>query len=64
MTFAFPQSKIIFMGIAILVSYSRIYNGVHYPFDVFAGGLMGVFYGWLFYLWLQKLMFYFKKDSL
>lgn len=33
---------------AALVSYSRIYNGVHYPGDVFVGGLIGVAYGWLF----------------
>jgi undecaprenyl-diphosphatase len=32
---------------AILVAYSRIYNGVHYPGDVFAGGLIGSTYGFL-----------------
>lgn len=32
---------------AILVSYSRIYNGVHYPGDVIAGAAIGIFYGWL-----------------
>ena len=32
---------------AILVSYSRIYNGVHYPADVVAGCFIGLTYGYL-----------------
>ena len=32
---------------AALVSYSRIYNGVHYPADVLFGGLIGCAYGYL-----------------
>jgi undecaprenyl-diphosphatase len=32
---------------AVLVSYSRIYNGVHYPGDVIAGAFIGIVYGWL-----------------
>jgi len=31
----------------VLVSYSRIYNGVHYPGDVIVGGLIGCAYGYL-----------------
>jgi undecaprenyl-diphosphatase len=34
---------------AVLISYSRIYLGVHYPLDVLAGGLLGIFRGFLFY---------------
>jgi len=34
---------------ALLVSYSRIYMGVHYPFDIIAGIVFGAFMGWLFY---------------
>jgi undecaprenyl-diphosphatase len=33
---------------AALVSYSRIYNGVHYPGDIIVGGIIGAAYGWLF----------------
>lgn len=33
---------------AALVSYSRIYNGVHYPGDVIVASLIGAAYAWLF----------------
>ena len=33
---------------AILVSYSRIYLGVHYPGDVLAGALLGMLLGFIF----------------
>lgn len=35
---------------AIIVSYSRIYLGVHYPSDIFAGAMFGVFAASGFYL--------------
>ncbi|HET8886761.1 MAG TPA: phosphatase PAP2 family protein [Salinimicrobium sp.] len=43
--------KIIYFMIfwAILVSYSRIYVGVHYPGDVITGIVIGSFLGWIFY---------------
>lgn len=34
---------------AIVVGYSRIYLGVHYPGDVFTGMIIGVLFGTLFY---------------
>ena len=41
---------------ALLVSYSRIYVGAHYPVDILAGWLLGLFTGWLFFrlmLWVE-----------
>jgi 4-amino-4-deoxy-L-arabinose transferase-like glycosyltransferase/membrane-associated phospholipid phosphatase len=37
----YRRSIWIMLPIAILVSYSRIYNGVHYPSDVVAGAIVG-----------------------
>jgi undecaprenyl-diphosphatase len=34
---------------AIIISYSRIYLGVHYPFDVLGGAIVGAFSGLLIY---------------
>ena len=42
----------------LLVSYSRIYNGVHYPFDVLTGLYFGALLGLLFYFIFR----YFVKD--
>ena len=39
---------------AVLVSYSRIYVGVHYPGDVLGGAILGCFFG-IFIFWLMKL---------
>jgi undecaprenyl-diphosphatase len=38
---------------AAIVSYSRIYLGVHYPFDVLGGAFVGVFSGLLVF-WVEK----------
>lgn len=40
---------------ALVVSYSRIYVGVHYPGDVLVGLLIGFIIGYLFYL-LQRFL--------
>lgn len=42
-SYSYRKIKEILLIIAILVSYSRIYVGVHYPFDVLAGAILGVF---------------------
>lgn len=41
----FPKLRWFFFTIAILISFSRIYNGVHYPFDVLGGAILGTLMG-------------------
>jgi len=41
---------------AILVSYSRIYLGVHYPLDIICGALLGIIVAKILYLANQKII--------
>lgn len=51
-----PQTRPILYPVALLISYSRVYNGVHYPSDVIGGGFLGWFLG-LIYSMLAKNLF-------
>lgn len=59
----FPNYKLIFLTVAILVSISRIYLGVHYPTDVIGGALIGAAFGYLFSIAALKLEQYFIKKN-
>ncbi|MGK9126151.1 phosphatase PAP2 family protein [Olivibacter sp. SA151] len=52
--------KIILLFWALLVSYSRIYNGVHYPFDILGGAVVGVLSGSLVWIIFRAI---FKKSA-
>jgi undecaprenyl-diphosphatase len=39
---AVPRLRALFYALAVLISLSRVYVGVHYPFDVLAGAVLGV----------------------
>ena len=63
---SFRPLKYILLFWAVLVAYSRIYNGVHYPGDVLCGALLGSFLGWLFsrlYFYLDKKFFITKYQN-
>ncbi len=40
-SWAYPKGKYWFIGIALLIGYSRIYDGLHYPLDVLGGYILG-----------------------
>ncbi len=44
-----PWFSFVMLFWAVLVSYSRMYLGVHYFFDIFAGALWGLLLGYLVY---------------
>lgn len=47
---SYRTHKVILILWALLVSYSRIYNGVHYPLDVLVAAIIGSLLGYIFYL--------------
>lgn len=46
----FPKYKIILFVAAILVAFSRVYLGLHYPSDLLGGALIGIAFGYIFAL--------------
>lgn len=51
----FKLSYLVFV-FPIIFAYSRIYLGLHFPFDVITGYVFGAFYGILFYKIFKKII--------
>ena len=49
LTLVYPRARWVLFSLAVLVSYSRIAVGVHYPFDILVGWVEGAIFGYLFY---------------
>lgn len=50
-----------FFAWAAIISYSRIYLGVHFPFDVIGGALLGMFIGVLTFIFYNAALHYLQK---
>ena len=63
LSFYFRQFWPVFYLIALLVGYSRIYLGDHFPLDVFAGGVAGTLTGLLFVLASKRVIGMVEKKN-
>ncbi|MDI6591636.1 MAG: phosphatase PAP2 family protein [Patescibacteria group bacterium] len=52
------KAGIIFLIASFLISISRVFCGIHWPTDILAGALVGIFSGWLIN---SQVMKFFKK---
>lgn len=43
----YKRVRQVWITLAVLIAFSRLYLGVHYPSDIIAGALLGYFCGWL-----------------
>ncbi|MBT8190221.1 MAG: phosphatase PAP2 family protein [Bacteroidia bacterium] len=58
--FSFTKWKWLFIAWAGIIAFSQVYVGVHYPFDVLAGGILGILIGIMtlrLYRFLNKKIF-------
>ena len=60
----FPRLGWLYLPIALLIGYSRIYTGSHWPLDVIAGMILGVFGGWIATRFLNLLWVRFGKQMM
>jgi undecaprenyl-diphosphatase len=51
----YPKAKYVLISIALLLIYTRVYCGVHYPLDLFFGIIFGCTFGYLAYIGTKRL---------
>lgn len=56
LSYCYPHFTLLYLAIASLIAFSRVYVGVHYPMDVVGGAVVGVFFGLFFYKILSILL--------
>ena len=63
LSYYFRKFGPLFYGIAFLVGYSRVYLGVHYPFDILVGIINGSILGVLFIFLSNKIISLLEKKQ-
>jgi undecaprenyl-diphosphatase len=53
----FPRWLFAMVPLALLVGYSRVYLGVHYPLDVIGGAILGAGCGWAVFFFFKRFVF-------
>ena len=48
------KAGILFLIASFIISFARVFCGIHWPSDIIAGALIGVFFGWLIYTLSKK----------
>lgn len=48
------KAGLLFFLASFLIVLSRVFVGIHYPLDILAGALIGIFFGWLANFYLHK----------
>jgi len=43
-----------FFAASFLIVLARVFVGIHYPLDILAGALIGIFFGWLICFWCRR----------
>ena len=49
--------QFVFFSWAFVISFAQVYVGLHYPFDILAGSLLGVLLTWLCILLIRPILF-------
>jgi undecaprenyl-diphosphatase len=57
LSFFFPRWLLAMVPVALLVGYSRIYLGVHYPLDAIGGWIIGAGCGWAVFVMFKTVVF-------
>ncbi len=58
------KAGIIFFVASFLISIARVFSGIHWPSDILAGALVGIFSGWLIILLSRKFFLNAAKQKL